>query len=181
MFLISMAINVMLMSVGGLFLEMWISADFSSKSTLTLQIIALYFFFQSSIVVPYWAIQGSGNAKITAFCSTLGTIIYMAGIYFLTQHYAYNGAAASLFFLLTPLPIFYMWIQNNIGHKFIEYLAVAAFVGSLGVLIIILLDKLNILISNGYLVIVIDGIIVSSLTVVFLAYIFRDKLNLRFK
>lgn len=176
MFFISMAINVMLMSVGGLFLEMWLSPSFASKSTTTLQIISLYFFFQSSIVVPYWAIQGSGNAKITAFCSSLGTIIYMAGMYWLTKQYQYEGAAAALFLLLTPLPIFYFWIQQNIGHKFLEYVAIAVLVSSLGVLIIAFLQKINFLFTNEYLLIVADGLVVTLLTGVFMGYLFRDKI-----
>lgn len=179
-FLASMAINVALISAGGVFLELWISAEFAAKSTLTLQIIALYFFFQSNTVVAYWALQGSGNAKVTAISSFLGTMAYMVGIYFLTQYYGYNGAAMSLFLLLTPMPFFYGWVERNVGHKFGEYLLLTGLFVAIGVLIILMLGQVHGYMSSKLFVIMGDGVILGIIVAASLLYLFREKVRFRF-
>ncbi len=179
-FFASMVINVALISAGGAFLELWISADFATHSTLTLKIIALYFFFQSNTVVAYWALQGSGNAKVTAISSFLGTVAYMVGIYFLTQRYGYNGAAMSLFLLLTPMPFFYMWVERNVGHKFVEYLLLTSLFVALGAAIIFLLSQVHGHMSSKVLMIMVDGLVLAGMTAAPLWYFFREKVRFRF-
>ncbi|WGZ94053.1 MAG: oligosaccharide flippase family protein [Candidatus Thiothrix putei] len=180
-FLFSMGINVALISAGGTFLELWISPEFAAKSTLTLQIIALYFFFQSNTVVAYWVLQGSGNAKVTAISSFLGTLAYFIGMYFLTYYYGYDGAAMSLFLLLLPLPYFYWWVQRNVGHKFGEYLLLTSLFVTVGLLIILLLSQVHHYIPNNVLIILVDGLILGGVIGVSLLYLFREKLRLRFE
>lgn len=179
-FLASMVINVALISAGGAFLGLWISEEFALQSTLTLQIIALYFFFQSNTVVAYWALQGAGNAKVTAMSSAMGTVAYMIGIYFLTGHYGYNGAAMSLFLLLTPLPFFYMWVQRNVGHKFGEYLILTSLFIVFGALIILILSQMHGYISNKVLVILVDGVVLAGIAAASLLFFFRERVRLRF-
>ncbi|OQX15523.1 MAG: hypothetical protein BWK73_06595 [Thiothrix lacustris] len=179
-FLFSMAISVALISSGGAFLEAWISPEFASRSTLTLQIIALYFFFQSNTVVAYWVLQGSGNAKVTAISSFLGTAAYVAGLYVLTPLYGYNGAALSLFLLLLPLPYFYWWVQRNVGHKFGEYLLQTLLFVVSGALIILLLNYVHEYISNNLLVIVVDGVVLTGVVGAALLYLFRETWRVRF-
>ncbi|WML92021.1 oligosaccharide flippase family protein [Thiothrix lacustris] len=179
-FIASMGINVALISAGGAFLELWISPEFSLKSTLTLQIIAFYFFFQSNTVVAYWALQGSGNAKVTALSSFMGTVAYLVGIYFLTQYYGYNGAAMSLFLLLTPMPYFYLWVERNVGHKFSEYLLLTGLFVVSGLLVILTLWKIHSYLSSDLLIILVDGLVLTGVVGGALLYLFREKLRLRF-
>ena len=174
-FVVSMALSVGLISAGGAFLELWISAVFAAKSTLTLQIIALYFFFQSNTVVAYWALQGSGNAKVTAISSFLGTVAYMVGIYVLTQAYGYNGAAMSLFLLLLPMPYFYGWVQRNVGHKFSEYLWLTGIFLVIGGLLVGLLALLHGYLPSPLWMILADGFILAGLVAAALIYFFKKK------
>ncbi|MDQ5767220.1 oligosaccharide flippase family protein [Thiothrix subterranea] len=180
-FLFSMAISVALISSGGAFLELWISPEFALHSTLTLQIIALYFFFQSNTVVAYWVLQGSGNAKVTAISSFLGTVAYVAGMYVLTPRYGHDGAALSLFLLLLPLPYFYWWVQRNVGHKFGEYLLQTLLFVVLGMLIILLLNYVHEYINSNLLVIVTDGVVLMGVVGAALLYLFRETLRVRFR
>ncbi|UOG92849.1 MAG: oligosaccharide flippase family protein [Candidatus Thiothrix sulfatifontis] len=180
-FLFSMAISVALISSGGAFLELWISPEFALRSTLTLQIIALYFFFQSNTVVAYWVLQGSGNAKVTAISSFLGTAAYVAGLYVLTPRYGYNGAALSLFLLLLPLPYFYWWVQRNVGHKFGEYLLQTLVFVAVGLLIVLLLNYAHEYINSNLLVIVTDGMVLAGVVGAALLYLFRETLRVRFR
>lgn len=180
-FLFSMAISVALISSGGAFLELWISPEFALHSTLTLQIIALYFFFQSNTVVAYWVLQGSGNAKVTAISSFLGTVAYVVGMYVLTPRYGHDGAALSLFLLLLPLPYFYWWVQRNVGHKFGEYLLQTLLFVVLGALIIVLLNYVHEYINSNLLVIVADGVVLMGVVGAALLYLFRETLRVRFK
>ncbi|QQZ28806.1 polysaccharide biosynthesis protein [Thiothrix subterranea] len=180
-FLFSMAISVALISSGGAFLELWISPEFALHSTLTLQIIALYFFFQSNTVVAYWVLQGSGNAKVTAISSFLGTVAYVAGMYVLTPRYGHDGAALSLFLLLLPLPYFYWWVQRNVGHKFGEYLLQTLLFVALGMLIILLLNYVHEYINSNLLVIVTDGVVLMGVVGAALLYLFRETLRVRFR
>ncbi len=179
-FIASMAITVALISAGGAFLELWISAEFAIKSTLTLQIIALYFFFQSNTVVAYWALQGSGNAKVTALSSLLGTIAYLVGLSFLTKHYGYDGAALSLFLLLTPMPYFYWWVERNVGHKFSEYLLLTGLFVVLGLLTVLGLWEIHRHLSSNVLIIVVDGIILTGVVGTLLSFLFREELRRKF-
>ena len=174
-FVVSMALSVGLISAGGAFLELWISAEFAAKSTLTLQIIALYFFFQSNTVVAYWALQGSGNAKVTAISSFLGTVAYMVGIYVLTEAYGYNGAALSLFLLLAPMPYFYWWVQHNVGHKFSEYLLLTGVFLVIGWILVEVLAQIHTYLASPLSMILADGFILAGLVAVALIYFFKKK------
>lgn len=174
-FVVSMVLAVGLISSGGAFLALWLSAEFAAKSTLTLQIIALYFFFQSNTVVAYWALQGSGNAKVTAISSFLGTVAYVVGIYFLTQYFGYNGAALSLFLLLTPMPYFYLWVQRNVGHKFSEYLLLTGLFIVLGAALVFVLSLIHGYIASPLFIILMDGVILAGLMAAALLYFFKKK------
>lgn len=159
----SMVINVALISAGKAFLTEWISADFAAHSAVTLQIIALYFFFQSNTVIAYWALQGAGSAKVTALSSAMGTVAYMVGMFFLMDLYGHNGAAMSLFLLMLPLPYFYLSVQRNVGHKFGEYVLLSMAFLVLGALLVFLLGYLHGFIASNILTIVVDGVVLASM------------------
>ncbi|WP_308874179.1 oligosaccharide flippase family protein [Thiothrix subterranea] len=71
-FLLSLVIAVLLITVGDDFLTLWISAEFAQKAGVVLQVMALYFFLHSNTVVGYWVLQGAGQAKLTAFMAIAG-------------------------------------------------------------------------------------------------------------
>lgn len=171
--MLSMLINVMLISSGGAFLEAWLSAEFAEKSSLTLQIISLYFFFQSGMAVAYWVIQGAGYAQITALVSVTSTSLYIAGLYWLGGHYSYNGAAVALFLLLIPAPIFFVWIEKNIGHESRSYLLATTSFLVIGAMLTGLLGLVNSVIDNKFLIIFIDGVLMSIISAGLAWYFFN--------
>lgn len=174
-FIASMVINVALISAGGAFLTLW-TPEIALQSTLTLQIIALYFFFQSNTVIAYWALQGEGSAQVTALSSVMGTLAYLIGMYFLTGWYGHDGAAMALFLLMLPLPYFYWWVQRGVGHKFAEYIGLSLLFLGLGASIILLLNYIHHYIVSNMGVIIVDGIILLSFMGVVLLF-GQGKLN----
>lgn len=170
-FCVSLCINMALIVGGQAFLELWMSAEIAEKSTLTLQIIAAYFFFQSNTVVAYWALHGAGNAKITALSSFAGTLVYLIGFFVLTSYYSYNGAALSLFLLLTPLPFFYLWIERHIGHRLSDYLLLTLVFIIIGAVVVFLVLQLNILISHPLITLFIDGVIITGIFLLMFLFI----------
>ena len=176
MLFISTLIEVALMSAGGEFLKIWISPEFAAKATLTLQIISIYFFLNSNIVTSYWLIQSKGNAKLIALISIFGATIYFIGLHYLGKHFGYNGAAAALFIILMPVPIWFFWVQRHVGHPVIEYLMWVASAALIGGVFSYLLLQLNSWINNSLLAILVDGAIITSLLVVVGLYIKRSGL-----
>ena len=174
---ISMLIAVMLISVGGEFLSIWLNPELAAKSTLALNIMAVFFFFHSNTVTGYWVSQGAGNAKLMSVVSVLSAIFYFMALYYLGEHYSYNGAAMALFFMLLPLPLLYLWISRHIGHGYIRYISIVALFLFIGVVIAYLLHFLNSFIGNGYLNIMADGVFASILMLLFYIY-FLKKANL---
>jgi hypothetical protein len=110
----------------------------------------------------------------------MGTVAYLVGIYFLTQYYGYNGAAMSLFLLLTPMPYFYLWVERNVGHKFSEYLLLTGLFVVSGLLVILTLWKIHSYLSSDLLIILVDGLVLTGVVGGALLYLFREKLRLRF-
>lgn len=176
MLFISMLIGVALISAGGEFLKVWISPEFAEKATITLQIMAVYFFLNSNIVTSYWLIQSKGNAKLIALISIFGTTIYFIGLNYLGQHFGYNGAAIALFIILVPVPIWFFWVQRHVGHPFIEFLGWLIMTGLVGGLFSYLLLQLNHWLANSYLAIFVDGFIICSLLLVAVVYMKNNHL-----
>ena len=175
MLLISMVIAVLLISAGGEFLSIWLNPTFAAKSTLTLQIIATYFFFQSNIVTSYWLIQSKGNAKLVAWISMVGAILYFCGLYYLGKHYSYNGTALALFIILSPVPLWFIWLERHVGHAFSEYLTWLFSTAAVGALISYGLLQLNAQINNNLLAILADGFLVVGVPLL-IGLLFRKSL-----
>jgi O-antigen/teichoic acid export membrane protein len=174
---ISMLIAVMLISVGKEFLAHWLTPELASKSALTLNIMALFFFFQSNTATAYWMIQGAGNAKLMAVISVLSAIAYFPSVYYLGKHYSYNGAASALFFTFLPLPLLYLWISRNIGHGYIKYISILSLFLSMGFVIVYLLGFVNSFIGNDFLKIITNGVFAFMLMSLFYVF-FLKKTNL---
>lgn len=159
MSLISTVIAVLLITVGGSFLALWISPEFAQQATLTLQIIALYFFLHSNTVTGYWVLQGSGAAKLTALIAVIGSVSYFVGMYYLGQHYAHNGVAFALFLLLLAVPLQYVWISRHVGHRVVEYGLQLVSFAVLGYFMVYGLRTLNAGLDSLLLEIFVDGLL----------------------
>ncbi|WML89814.1 oligosaccharide flippase family protein [Thiothrix lacustris] len=159
MSLISTVIAVLLITVGGSFLALWISPEFAQQATLTLQIIALYFFLHSNTVTGYWVLQGSGEAKLTALIAVIGTVAYFVGMYYLGGHYAHNGVAFALFLLLLAVPLQYMWISRYVGHRVVEYVLQLVSFAVLGYFMVYGLEIVNTWLDSHLLEILVDGLL----------------------
>ena len=159
MSLISMVIAVLLITVGGNFLALWISPEFAQHATLTLQIIALYFFLHSNTVTGYWVLQGGGEAKLTALIAVIGTVSYFVGMYYLGEHYAHNGVAFALFLLLLAVPLQYVWIARYVGHRVVEYIVQLVIFAVLGYFMLYGLEIVNDWLNNHLLEILVDGVL----------------------
>lgn len=160
--LMSLLIAVMLISVGGDFLALWISPDFADKSTDVLVVMALYFFLQSSTVAGYWVLQGAGKAKLTAFMFVLDATAYFIALSYLGSHYGYLGAAFALFFLLMATPLQYLWVARHVGYGVVsQLLALLSFL-LLGYGLLLGLEYLNTRLNNPWWEIVIDGALMAT-------------------
>lgn len=162
-FLLSTAIAVLLITVGGDFLSLWISAEFASKATLVLQVMALYFFFHSNTVVGYWILQGGGKAKLTALIAALGAVLYFLALFYLGESYGYLGAAMALFMMLVPTPLQYLWIARRVGHPYRHYLSQLLFFLICGYFMIYCLELVNAYLMNPLLEILVDGVLVTAI------------------
>lgn len=174
-FLVSMMIAVMLVTVGGDFLALWISPEFADKATLTLQIMAVYFFLHSNTVLGYWVLQGAGQAKLTAFMSVVDAVAYFVALYYLGSQYGYLGATFALFLLMLTVPLQYVWIARHVGHGCLEYLTqVLAFLLG-GYSIVYFLENLNTWIGHSLLEILLNGLLVTVTLVVAVWGVLRER------
>ena len=173
--LLSMLIAVLLLSVGGEFLKLWLSPAFAEQSTLTLQIMAAYFFLQSNIVTSYWVVQSKGNAKLIALVSIIGITIYLISVYWLGKHFGHNGAAVALFALVAPVPIWLFWLQKHVGHRFFEYLVWLLVTATIGIVLSYLLVKLNGIIDESLWAILTDGVLVMGIPLLTVWLLFKRK------
>lgn len=155
-FLLSLVIAVLLITVGDDFLALWISAEFAQKAGVALQVMALYFFLHSNTVVGYWVLQGAGQAKLTALIASIGGVVYFAALYYVGGKHGYMGAALALFAMLIATWLQYLWIARHIGHSFIEYLwqLLAFLLG--GYAVIYLLEHMNVWLNHSLLEIVVS-------------------------
>ena len=162
MMLISGFLVVLLITVGDDFLSLWLSAAFATKAALTLQIIAIYSFLQANIVTSYWLVQSTGNARLIALISVVGAIIYFASVYYFGKVFGDHGAAAALFGLLVPVPIWFVWLQRHLAYRFSEYLLWLGMTIITVLSMIYALNRLNDYLANPLLAILVDGVIASA-------------------
>jgi O-antigen/teichoic acid export membrane protein len=71
---------------------LWINPDFSQKSFVLAQILAISFFVNCLNTVPYSVIQATGRADITAKIYLLELPIYIASLYFFIKTFGIVGA-----------------------------------------------------------------------------------------
>lgn len=177
-FFISALIAVMLISAGGAFLGIWVSPEFAEKTTLTLQIIAVFSFINSTQSVAYWAAQGGGQAKLTAAVLVLGAIAYGFGLFYLGREYSYNGVAVALFLGLLPYPVLFVWVSRNIGHRMNEFLLLLLTASLGGAVAIYGLTWLNNTIGNDLISILVD-VTLGGLAAIIFFWWFWYKKNLK--
>lgn len=175
MFLISMVIAVLLITVGGAFLSLWISPEFAQQSTLTLQIIAVFFFLHSNTVTGYWVLQSGGQAKLTALIAVIGTIAYFVGVYQLGSAYAHNGVALALFLLLLATPLQYGWIAKHVGQYYADYWVRLLFFGLLAYVLIYLLTHLNLWLNHTMWEIIVSSLLMLPLLVFGVAKLLAER------
>lgn len=174
-FFISGLIAVMLIAAGGNFLSLWVSPEFADKTTLTLQIIALFSFFNANLSVAYWAAQGSGQARLIAFVLVLSGVAYGIGLFALGKLYSYNGVAVALFLSLLPFPLLFMWVAREIGHRLNEYLFGLVLTTLLGLVAVYALLWVNNLFGNALVSIVVNGVVGILAGLAFFAWFFKQK------
>lgn len=174
-FLLTTVIAVLLITVGGDFLALWISPEFAQKATLPLQIMAVYFFLHSNTVLGYWLLQGAGQAKLTAFMSVVDALAYFAALYWLGSAYGYLGAGIALFFLMLTVPLQYFWIERHVGHGCMEYLTqlLAFLLG--GYAMVYLLENLNLWLGHSLLQIVVSSLLALVMLVIALWALLQGK------
>lgn len=171
-FFISAFIAVMLVTTGESFLSLWISPEFAAKTVITLQLIAVFSFFNSNLVVAYWAAQGAGEAKLTALVIVLSAVAYGFGIFYLGERYSYNGVAVALYLGLLPFPLLFMWVSRHIGHRIHQYLLGLLLTFVLGTLAVYLLAYMNSHITSRLMHIFANGAVAAVVMVVFLGWFF---------
>lgn len=174
-FLLSTMIAVLLITVGGDFLAVWISPEFAQQATLILQIMAVYFFLHSNTVIGYWVLQGAGQAKLTAFMSVVDAVAYFIALYFLGVQYGYTGAAMALFCLLVTVPLQYLWIDRHVGHGCMEYLRQLLVFLLGGYASIYLLENLNLWLGQSLLEILISSVLMLGILAVALWALLQGK------
>lgn len=160
--LMSLVIAVMLISVGGEFLAVWISPEFSSHASEVLTVIALYFLLQSSTVVGYWVLQGAGKAQQTALMFLLDASAYFIALYYLANHYGYLGAAFALFFLLLATPLQYVWVARHIGYSVTRHVIALLLTLLFGSGLLWVLAVLNVQIGSSWGIILVDGVLMAA-------------------
>ncbi|OQX06223.1 MAG: hypothetical protein BWK73_31420 [Thiothrix lacustris] len=159
--LMSLVIAVMLISVDGVFLSVWISPEFANKATDVLMVIALYFLLQSSTVAGYWVLQGAGKAQQTALMFVVDASAYFIALYYLANHYGYLGAAYALFFLLLATPLQYVWVARHIGYSVTRHVAALCLSLLVGAGLLKILATLNVQIDHSWGIIVMDGVLMA--------------------
>ncbi len=77
------------------FLKIWMSLEFSRKSSGIGEVILLGMFFNSLARIPYVSLQASGRPDLVAKCHLVEVIPYCLILYFATIHFGAIGAAAA--------------------------------------------------------------------------------------
>jgi len=76
-------------------LQLWLGADFATKSTLALQILALGVLINSFAHIPFALLQGIGRPDLPAKFHLLELPIYIGTAWFLIGNWGIAGAAAA--------------------------------------------------------------------------------------
>lgn len=94
---------------GDYILSVWISPDFSSRSSVALVILSWGMFVACLATIPFTVIQSAGNAKITAFFHVIELPVFIGMLYGLIGLYGIVGAAFAWAFrnLLDAAFLFY--------------------------------------------------------------------------
>lgn len=176
LFFLSVVIAVMLITVGGPFLGLWVSPEFAEKATFTLQILAVFFFLNSSIQVAYWAAQGGGAARMTAFVLTLSAVLYGVGLVYFGELYSYNGVAYALFLGLLPFPMVFYWASKTIGFSMTEFFVTLLGTTLLGWLAVYAISWVNGFIGSDLLKILIN-MLIGGAVIMTVLWVFWNKKN----
>lgn len=110
-------------------LSIWISKEFANQAALILKILSIAYLLASFPAVPVTVIEGMGKPKITAFFSTLSTILYLVFALLLIPRFGIFGAALAVFLsriIQTPIFIYYVTGRiikiTNLSFYFNNYL-----------------------------------------------------------
>jgi O-antigen/teichoic acid export membrane protein len=78
-------------------LSLWLNADFASNSMRVAQWLAVAVFINSFAQVPYALLQGAGRPDIAAKLHLIQLPFYLAGVWWMIEHYGIVGAAVTWF------------------------------------------------------------------------------------
>ncbi len=76
-------------------LQLWLGGEFSQKSTLVMQILAIGVFINSVGHIPFTLVQSSGHPDWSAKLHVIELIVYSIVIYVLTTHFGIAGTATA--------------------------------------------------------------------------------------
>lgn len=123
--LIGLAGTLGVFFVGDLFLEKWISLEFSMKAFENFKYMSLATFFILSSNISYNFLQSYGYTKITGLIHLAHVPINLLATYFLTSRMGVSGAAISFVFIsvLESVSLYFLslWMtRSNIQPRFIS-------------------------------------------------------------
>jgi O-antigen/teichoic acid export membrane protein/GT2 family glycosyltransferase len=97
-------------------LHLWLGKNFSSESTLILQIFAIGIFFNGIANVPYTFIQSANRPDLTAKIHLAEFPIYIGLLWYMTLKFGLLGAATAWSFRL----IFDFFLLEAVSHKMMK-------------------------------------------------------------
>jgi O-antigen/teichoic acid export membrane protein len=74
-------------------LQLWLGAEFASRSTVVLQLLAISFFLSAFAYIPYTSVQAVGRPDLKAVLDLVALPTYALYAWWLTRHLGINGAA----------------------------------------------------------------------------------------
>lgn len=96
-------------------LSLWMKGDFAEKSTLTLKVLAIAYFFASLSTVPALSADASGRPQVTTFFSILSALINLTCALLFIPRLGILGAAVAIAVnAVVQVPIFIHYVNRKI-------------------------------------------------------------------
>lgn len=113
--LISSVLTSGFIILGGIFLTLWMGADFARNAEGIIPIVAIVFFVQSVSVPAFHIYNGLGFSKINTISSFVGASAYLLIALMLIPVFKLTGAALSFSFTLLPFPFYFYYLHKVLG------------------------------------------------------------------